>query len=72
MSPVLVSHDPFDAHKYAYIANVCVAKFARRQGIATNMVHLATEVATLAGATSQQATYICACNYHSSLFFVCL
>ncbi|KAL3530095.1 hypothetical protein ACH5RR_009417 [Cinchona calisaya] len=49
VSPVMVSHDPFDAHKYAYIANVCVAKFARRQGIASNMLYMATETATSAG-----------------------
>ncbi|XP_027101116.2 GCN5-related N-acetyltransferase 6, chloroplastic-like isoform X2 [Coffea arabica] len=61
VSPVLVSHDPFDAHKYAYIANVCVAKFARRQGIATNMLHLATEVATLAG-TKQLFVHVNADN----------
>ncbi|XP_059625026.1 GCN5-related N-acetyltransferase 6, chloroplastic-like isoform X3 [Cornus florida] len=46
---VLASQEPFDAHKYAYIANVCVSKFARRQGIASNMLYLATDVATLAG-----------------------
>lgn len=46
---VLASQEPFDAHKYAYIANVCVAKFARRQSIATNMLYLATEVASSAG-----------------------
>ncbi|RAL38972.1 unnamed protein product [Cuscuta campestris] len=40
---------PFDTHRYAYIANVCVAKFARRQGIASNMLYLATEVATSEG-----------------------
>lgn len=46
---VLASPDPFDAHKYAYIANVCVSKFARRQGIALNMLYLATDVATITG-----------------------
>ncbi|XP_027080900.1 uncharacterized protein LOC113751683 isoform X1 [Coffea eugenioides] len=61
VSPVLVSHDPFDAHKYAYIANVCVAKFARRQGIATNMLYLATEAATLAG-TKQLFVHVNADN----------
>ncbi|KAG8388920.1 hypothetical protein BUALT_Bualt02G0175400 [Buddleja alternifolia] len=49
LSAVLASQEPFDAHKYAYIANVCVAKFARRQGIALNMLYLATDVATVAG-----------------------
>lgn len=46
---VLASPDPFNAHKYAYIANVCVSKFARRQGIALNMLYLATDVATITG-----------------------
>ncbi|KAL0419472.1 UNVERIFIED_CONTAM: hypothetical protein Sradi_1360700 [Sesamum radiatum] len=41
LSAVLASPEPFDTHKYAYIANVCVAKFARRQGIASNMLYLA-------------------------------
>ncbi|KAL0389263.1 UNVERIFIED_CONTAM: hypothetical protein Scaly_0283400 [Sesamum calycinum] len=49
LSAVLASPEPFDTHKYAYIANVCVAKFARRQGIASNMLYLATDVAMMAG-----------------------
>ncbi|CAA2968352.1 Peptide alpha-N-acetyltransferase [Olea europaea subsp. europaea] len=49
LSPVLASKGPFNANKYAYIANVCVAKFARRQGIASNMLFLATDVATMTG-----------------------
>ncbi|URE10393.1 FR47-like protein [Musa troglodytarum] len=35
--------------RYAYIANLCVAKHARRQGIATNMLSLAIEVAASYG-----------------------
>ncbi|KAJ8476313.1 hypothetical protein OPV22_020040 [Ensete ventricosum] len=35
--------------RYAYIANLCVAKHARRQGIATNMLTLAIEVAASYG-----------------------
>ncbi|XP_017232341.1 GCN5-related N-acetyltransferase 6, chloroplastic [Daucus carota subsp. sativus] len=46
LSAVLASQEPFDAHKYAYIANVCVSKYARRQKIASNMVYLATDMAT--------------------------
>ncbi|GMH23939.1 hypothetical protein Nepgr_025782 [Nepenthes gracilis] len=46
---VLASQDPFGAHRYAYIANVCVSKFARRQGIASNLLHLAIDIATSAG-----------------------
>ncbi|KAK3003854.1 hypothetical protein RJ639_019523, partial [Escallonia herrerae] len=49
LSAVLASPEPFDAHKYAYVANVCVSKFARRKGIASNMLYLATDVATSAG-----------------------
>ncbi|KAF5183320.1 Acyl-CoA N-acyltransferases (NAT) superfamily protein [Thalictrum thalictroides] len=48
-SAILASHEAYDAHKYAYIANLCVSKFARRQGIASNMLYLATDLATLAG-----------------------
>ncbi|GER40672.1 acyl-CoA N-acyltransferases super family protein [Striga asiatica] len=46
---VFSCQEPFGMHKYAYIANVCVAKFARRQGIASNMIYLATDVAIIAG-----------------------
>ncbi|KAK2971924.1 hypothetical protein RJ640_011705, partial [Escallonia rubra] len=49
LSAVLASPEPFDAHKYAYVANVCVSKFARRKRIASNMLYLATDVATSAG-----------------------
>ncbi|KAK9670038.1 hypothetical protein RND81_13G172500 [Saponaria officinalis] len=48
-SVVLASQEPFGTHKYAYIANVCVSKFARRQRIASNLLHLATDVATSSG-----------------------
>ncbi|PSR90098.1 Acyl-CoA N-acyltransferase protein [Actinidia chinensis var. chinensis] len=48
-SAILESHEPHDTHKYAYVANVCVLKFARRKGIALNMLYLATDVASLAG-----------------------
>lgn len=47
---MFATQEPFDTHKYAYIANVCVAKFARRQGIASNMLYLASDVATTEGA----------------------
>ncbi|XP_019052626.1 PREDICTED: uncharacterized protein LOC104593585 isoform X2 [Nelumbo nucifera] len=50
--PFLASHEAYDANKYAYIANVCVSKFARRQGIASNMLYLAIDVATVADGRS--------------------
>ncbi|KAK1411430.1 hypothetical protein QVD17_37979 [Tagetes erecta] len=46
---VLANKQPFDAHKYAYISNVVVAKYARRRGIALNMLSLATHLATSIG-----------------------
>ncbi|KAL3621940.1 hypothetical protein CASFOL_034136 [Castilleja foliolosa] len=49
LSAVFASQEPFGTHKYAYIANVCVAKYARRQGIASNMLYLATDVAMTSG-----------------------
>lgn len=49
LSAVLAGQEPFDTRTYAYIANVCVAKFARRRGIALNMLYLAADVATMAG-----------------------
>ncbi|KAL8246280.1 hypothetical protein R6Q59_007496 [Mikania micrantha] len=48
-SCVLASKKPFDAHKYAYISNVVVAKYARRRGIALNMLALATRIAASVG-----------------------
>ncbi|XP_042004151.1 uncharacterized protein LOC121753061 [Salvia splendens] len=49
LSAFLAGQEPLDTCKYAYIANVCVAKFARRRGIASNMLYLAADVATTAG-----------------------
>ncbi|XP_010467115.1 PREDICTED: uncharacterized protein LOC104747214 isoform X3 [Camelina sativa] len=37
------------SNRYAYIANLCVAKSARRQGIACNMLRFAVESARLSG-----------------------
>ncbi|XP_057834216.1 GCN5-related N-acetyltransferase 6, chloroplastic isoform X4 [Cryptomeria japonica] len=37
------------SHRYGYVANVCVAKFARRQGIGSNMLQLAIEIAKSSG-----------------------
>lgn len=37
------------SHRYGYVANVCVSKFARRQGIASNMLQLAVEIAKSSG-----------------------
>ncbi|XP_077241520.1 GCN5-related N-acetyltransferase 6, chloroplastic-like isoform X2 [Tasmannia lanceolata] len=48
-SAILMGHEAYDAHRYAYVANVCVSKYARRQGIASNMLYLATDVAISAG-----------------------
>lgn len=39
----------FRTRQYAYVANVCVSKFARRQGIASNLLHLATNMAIASG-----------------------
>ncbi|KAL2906934.1 Gentamicin 3-N-acetyltransferase [Bienertia sinuspersici] len=48
-SGILANQEPFNAHKYSYIANLCVAKFARRQGIASNLLNLATDIAIASG-----------------------
>lgn len=48
-SNILVCHETCYAHLYGYVANVCVSKFARRQGIATNMMYLATDIAISSG-----------------------
>ncbi|KAL5217017.1 hypothetical protein ABZP36_017701 [Zizania latifolia] len=39
-----------DQPKFGYLTNVCVAKYARRQGIASNMLLLAIDAASLNGA----------------------
>ncbi|KAL6867218.1 hypothetical protein ACP4OV_015242 [Aristida adscensionis] len=39
-----------DQPKFGYVTNVCVAKYARRQGIASNMLLLAIDAAKLNGA----------------------
>ncbi|XP_066384062.1 GCN5-related N-acetyltransferase 6, chloroplastic-like [Miscanthus floridulus] len=39
-----------DQPKFGYVTNVCVAKYARRQGIASNMLLLAIDAARLNGA----------------------
>ncbi|KAH9612009.1 hypothetical protein KSS87_004024 [Heliosperma pusillum] len=57
-SAVLACQEPFGLHRYAYIANVCVPKFARRQRIASNMLHLAMDVATSAGTAFPLATSV--------------
>ena len=38
-----------DQPKFGYLTNVCVAKYARRQGIASNMLLLAINAAKLNG-----------------------
>ena len=38
-----------DQPKFGYVTNVCVAKYARRQGIASNMLLLAVDAARLNG-----------------------
>ncbi|CAH1436167.1 unnamed protein product [Lactuca virosa] len=48
-SGVLACKQADDAHKYAYISNVVVALYARRRGIALNMLHLAIHMATSLG-----------------------
>ncbi|XP_043718562.1 uncharacterized protein LOC122666605 isoform X2 [Telopea speciosissima] len=48
-SAFVAGHEGYEILNYAYAANVCVSKFARRQGIASNMLHLAVDVASAAG-----------------------
>lgn len=42
-------------NRYGYIANLCVAKSARRQGIASNMLHFALESAISDGKMKVEA-----------------
>lgn len=73
-STVFASQEPCGAHKYAYVANVCVSKFARRHGIASNMLYLATDVATLSGTRFPLSTtsrmVLCAVIVYCFLFAI--
>ncbi|KAL6965787.1 GCN5-related N-acetyltransferase 6, chloroplastic [Sarracenia purpurea var. burkii] len=44
-APIFCSIDRASRSRYGYIANLCVAKSARRQGIAKNMLHFAINLA---------------------------
>lgn len=44
-APLFCSINRASENRYGYIANLCVAKSARRQGIASNMLHFAVESA---------------------------
>ncbi|KAF5192314.1 Acyl-CoA N-acyltransferases (NAT) superfamily protein [Thalictrum thalictroides] len=43
------SINPMSIYRYGYVANLCVAKFARRKGIASNMLSFALQSAQLKG-----------------------
>ncbi|KAK9274674.1 hypothetical protein L1049_021925 [Liquidambar formosana] len=44
-APLFCSINKTSTSRYGYVANLCVAKSARRQGIASNMLHFALESA---------------------------
>ncbi|XP_057969190.1 GCN5-related N-acetyltransferase 6, chloroplastic isoform X2 [Malania oleifera] len=44
-APLFCSISKTDQKRYGYVANLCVAKSARRQGIASNMLHFAIQMA---------------------------
>lgn len=48
-APLFCSINRTSHNRYGYVANLCVAKSARRQGIASNMLHLAVKSATSDG-----------------------
>ncbi|KAB1209497.1 hypothetical protein CJ030_MR6G007271 [Morella rubra] len=48
-APLFCSINRTVTNRYGYIANLCVAKSARRQGIAINMLHFAMELANCDG-----------------------
>ncbi|KAF9614699.1 hypothetical protein IFM89_019827 [Coptis chinensis] len=47
--PIFSSINRMSPHQYGYVANLCVSKFARRKGIASNMLSFAIESARLQG-----------------------
>lgn len=48
-APLFCSINRTSHNRYGYVANLCVAKSARRQGIASHMLHFAVESATSDG-----------------------
>jgi len=48
-----------DQPKFGYLTNVCVAKYARRQGIASNMLLLAIDAARINGKTMSHSGVAC-------------
>ncbi|RVX05374.1 hypothetical protein CK203_013521 [Vitis vinifera] len=48
-APLFCSINKTGSSKYGYVANLCVAKSVRRQGIASNMLHFAVESAKSIG-----------------------
>ncbi|XP_031267963.1 uncharacterized protein LOC116126398 isoform X1 [Pistacia vera] len=53
MAPLFGCINKTDPNRYGYIANLCVAKSARRQGIARNMLHFTIESAKSNGKMKQ-------------------
>lgn len=49
-APLFCSIERKEASRYGYVANLCVAKSARRKGIAINMLKFAIQSAKLKGA----------------------
>ncbi|XP_028124727.1 probable N-acetyltransferase san [Camellia sinensis] len=49
-APLFCSIDRTGQNRYSYIANLCVSKSARRQGIAMNMLYFAVKLAKSNGA----------------------
>jgi len=48
-----------DQPKFGYLTNVCVAKYARRQGIASNLLLLAIDAARINGKTMSHSGVAC-------------
>ena len=58
---------------YGYISNLCVAKSARRQGIARNMLHFAVESAISNGKMKVEAgTFVCLSNSDYRIYLLIL
>ena len=48
-APLFCNINKTSQNRYGYVSNLCVSKSARRQGIASNMLHFAVELAILDG-----------------------
>uniref|UniRef100_A0A2P2K2B5 N-acetyltransferase domain-containing protein n=1 Tax=Rhizophora mucronata TaxID=61149 RepID=A0A2P2K2B5_RHIMU len=65
-APLFCSFNVTSPNRYGYVANLCVAKAARRQGIAANMLQFAIDLAKSNGRQSMPVSFSKQLNYTKS------